>query len=433
MTTNNQVYKDIGVLKKCQNNIILFGEVGSGKTTLINKLCNKNFETREGGYSCTKDVQYANTSDGSIIIDFPGLNASEDITRHLNIQKLVLSIIPVKMICFVLKANTRIDNISKLTFQMMKIFYNNRNNIVIILTFSENLTRKMMADIILHLNSKFKIDENSVIFSGKNVNAVDLNQKLSLLKNKLSNISFLDLKEKNLLNSELDAEIIEFKEKKLTEIKNFILSYKKKYNNSLSTNFKLGVYYTFQYYLKNIINSYREKLYKKIPDIDTINAELIVFSNEIYYNLDQIIKNQQTPIIDESCKFGKIFSECQEGLSSTENLIKVKVFYGKFSNFEVIMMIDNYIIAIKEYNQSNNISLQPNKKYNIDNNFDYYKSIKFNSVNQPQKRNFTKNPTIQKQRFHHLINKYGDSSNDASIEKISKIINILSGNNSKFE
>ena len=400
MTTNNQVYKDIGVLKKCQNNIILFGEVGSGKTTLINKLCNKNFETREGGYSCTKDVQYANTSDGSIIIDFPGLNASEDITRHLNIQKLVLSIIPVKMICFVLKANTRIDNISKLTFQMMKIFYNNRNNIVIILTFSENLTRKMMADIISHLNSKFKIDENSVIFSGKNVNAVDLNQKLSLLKNKLSNISFLDLKEKNLLNSELDAEII---------------------------------YYTFQYYSKNIINSYREKLYKKIPDIDTINAELIVFSNEIYYNLAQIIKNQQTPIIDESCKFGKIFSECQEGLSSTENLIKVKVFYGKFSNFEVIMMIDNYIIAIKEYNQSNNISLQPNKKYNIDNNFDYYKSIKFNSVNQPQKRNFTKNPTIQKQRFHHLINKYGDSSNDASIEKISKIIDILSGNNSKFE
>ena len=230
MTTNNQVYKDIGFLKKCQNNIILFGEVGSGKTTLINKLCNKNFETREGGYSCTKDVQYANTFDGSIIIDFPGLNASEDITTHLNIQKLVLSAIPVRMICFVLKANTRIDNILKLTFQMMKIFYKNINNVVFILTFSENLTTKMKAEIKFHLNSKFKIDENSVIFSGKNVNVVDLNQKLSSLKNKLSIISFLDVKEKNLLNSELDAEIIEFKEKKLTEIQNFIFSYKKKYN-----------------------------------------------------------------------------------------------------------------------------------------------------------------------------------------------------------
>ena len=430
MTTNNQVYKDIGFLKKCQNNIILFGEVGSGKTTLINKLCNKNFETREGGYSCTKDVQYANTFDGSIIIDFPGLNASEDITTHLNIQKLVLSAIPVRMICFVLKANTRIDNILKLTFQMMKIFYKNINNVVFILTFSENLTTKMKAEIKFHLNSKFKIDENSVIFSGKNVNVVDLNQKLSSLKNKLSIISFLDVKEKNLLNSELDAEIIEFKEKKLTEIQNFILSYKKKYNNSLSANLKLGVYYTFKYYSENIIKAYREKLYKKIPDIDNINAELIVFSNEINYSLDQIIQNQQTAIIHEYCKFGKLSLECQKGLSITEKLIKGKVFFGQFSNFEVIMMTENYIIAIKEYNQSNNINLQYNKKNNIDNNFDY--KSKFIRVNQPQKRNLTKNPTIQKQRFQ-FINKYDDSSNDLSIEKISKIISIFSGNNAKLE
>ncbi len=74
--------------------------------------------------------------DENIIIDFPGLYATENIIQHLKIQKNILSQIPVKMICLVIKASTRIDNIWKSTLRMMKIFYENRSNIAIILIFS---------------------------------------------------------------------------------------------------------------------------------------------------------------------------------------------------------------------------------------------------------------------------------------------------------
>lgn len=51
-----KVSKDINVFKKSLNINIFFGEVGSGKTTLVNQLCQKKLETTEGGYSCTTNI-----------------------------------------------------------------------------------------------------------------------------------------------------------------------------------------------------------------------------------------------------------------------------------------------------------------------------------------------------------------------------------------
>lgn len=250
---------DLDVLKKSLNNIILFGEVGSGKTTLINQLCQKNFETREGGYSCTTNIQYAKTSDENIIIDFPGLNATENITQHLKIQKSILSQIPVKMICLVIKANTRIDNIWKSTLRMMKIFYENRSNIAIILTFSEELTDNQKKLIKSYLNKKSKIDENLMMFSGNNTDFSELNNTINLIKNRFLNITSLNFKEKNLLNSDLNEETLEFKDDKIKEC------IKVKYNiqkqlEIRNDEIKLALYFTFKFYLEDLIRCFREKL-----------------------------------------------------------------------------------------------------------------------------------------------------------------------------
>lgn len=119
--------RNLNKIKRSHNNLILFGEVGCGKTTLLNKLCGTNYETREGGYSCTRDIQYGLTDDkNAIIIDCPGLNAAEEITQHLKIQKYILSVIPVRIICFVIKYCERYDLLLKAASRMFKIFHEHK-------------------------------------------------------------------------------------------------------------------------------------------------------------------------------------------------------------------------------------------------------------------------------------------------------------------
>ena len=65
-------------IKSSKKNIVLIGKVGIGKTTLLNRICDSKFETSDGGYSCTKQIQYNfTTKHDLVIIDFPGLKATE--------------------------------------------------------------------------------------------------------------------------------------------------------------------------------------------------------------------------------------------------------------------------------------------------------------------------------------------------------------------
>ena len=46
------------IIRASENNIILFGSVGNGKTSLLNKLTGKNYQVADERLSCTKDMQY---------------------------------------------------------------------------------------------------------------------------------------------------------------------------------------------------------------------------------------------------------------------------------------------------------------------------------------------------------------------------------------
>ena len=162
---NFRVDRSLDIIKNSKNNIILFGEVGSGKTTLINKLCDTKFKVMEGGYSCTRDIQFGYSKTNDIIIDCPGLNAAEEISRHLKIQKFILSVIPVKIICFVIKLNNRYDLLYQSALQMIKIFYEHKNNIVVIITFAEKITQIKMNEIQTLFIKKLGLDKTKIIFS----------------------------------------------------------------------------------------------------------------------------------------------------------------------------------------------------------------------------------------------------------------------------
>ena len=175
-----RILNNIEQIKENQNNIVLFGSVGNGKTYLLNKACGKDFPTSDRGYSCTRDVQYAFTLKyDMIMIDFPGLNAVKDIMGHLKIQKTVLNHIPVRMICFVIKYSPRNDDFERELSQMLEIFDNYIKNVTIIITKSEEIIKslKRKEEIKFLFKNKFGIE--NVFFTTKKTDQIELCTQLN--------------------------------------------------------------------------------------------------------------------------------------------------------------------------------------------------------------------------------------------------------------
>ena len=306
MTDEFLVSKNFDEIKNSSNNIILFGSVGAGKTTLINKLCNVDLLTKEDGFSCTRDVQYSRTPDGNIIIDFPGLNAAEEIVKHLKIQKSTLSSIPARMICLVIKLTARYDDIIKSALQMVKIFYENRNNITIIITNSENITIVQEAEISKSLENKCKIKENHILFTSTKMSAEELRNKLNIIKNGMSNIETIKLKDRDLLNTvgnDGDIDVIEEREAFLKEFKESLEKFKTEYNSSKESALKFALYFAFVDYKEQLIERFSEIVKKKVTDTDTAIVEIITFNNEIFVDFNSFSKQVQTGLKAEYANY----------------------------------------------------------------------------------------------------------------------------------
>ena len=163
-TLSYAIINDLEEIKKSENNIVLFGSVGNGKTLLLNKACGVNYLTADNGYSCTRYVQFDySLKYDMVIIDFPGLNAVQDIIGHLRVQKTALSTIPVRMICFVIKYSPRNDDFERELGQMLSIFNNYIKNVTIIITKSENIQMKRKEEIKFLFKKRFSKNNTKFI------------------------------------------------------------------------------------------------------------------------------------------------------------------------------------------------------------------------------------------------------------------------------
>ena len=355
MTDEYLVNKNFDEIKNSSNNLIMFGSVGNGKTTLMNKLCGCDLLTKEDGFSCTRDVQYCRTPDGSLIIDFPGLNAAEEIVKHLKIQRSTLSMIPAKMICLVIKFTTRYDDVIKAALQMVRIFYENRDNIAVIITFCEEITMKQEEELKLSLKKKCKINPQNIIFTSKKMSSQTLLNKLNEIKSKMTNIEKIQLKDRDLLNTvgtDGDIDVIEDREIFLNEFKDSLEQFKKEFNKASENSLKFALYYAFFDYKEELIERFTEIVQKKVTDTDTAIVEVISFNNEIFNDFNGFTKQVQIALKAETANFdnnkdNNRYKKCPfcgtiwfkvKGCNSMPcgRRTKLKdIFFGRFKNYVV--------------------------------------------------------------------------------------------------
>ena len=92
--------------------IILIGDVGSGKSTLVEKITGVTNRSSSASTSFTKTADAIRSRDGLLIIcDTPGSNAMENrFESNLQIAH-AMNFMPVSSLMTVFKADTRIDNV----------------------------------------------------------------------------------------------------------------------------------------------------------------------------------------------------------------------------------------------------------------------------------------------------------------------------------
>ena len=366
------------ILKRSKNNIVLFGPVGNGKTSLLNKLTGKSFEVADRGYSCTRSIQYYySIIYDMVIIDFPGLNATKNIVEHLINQINTLSTIPIKMLCFVIKYTNRYDNMENEVSQMLEIFEDLIENITIIITHSENVKDTEKETIKYIIKEQFQIE--NIIFTEIVSNAYRLCEQLDILQKTMENIPQIAVRTKNLIKNipnvfdrSLSKERPPFKETFDLALKLFEKELEKaKDNNDL----KLAIFFCFKDFKCNLIEAYSKYLVeKKIDgkeyDINKIVLEVLKFSNVIFNDYENIRKKVESQIEVKLNNYNGEYNKFKKCPHCGQIWFKIKgcdtmqcgqrtnirdKFFGRFKHY-IVKLVNNIISIENPKEQGDNIS-----------------------------------------------------------------------------
>jgi small GTP-binding protein len=120
----------LAVLMRCQvkpkayvskPSCVIIGKTGVGKTTIVNKICQTEFEAKKGSNSVTRNLKVGKVVMGNAdfdLIDSPGLDSKEDAFQHIYLLHTALTCRPHNTIFVVVEFNSRFE---KLVEQFIEI------------------------------------------------------------------------------------------------------------------------------------------------------------------------------------------------------------------------------------------------------------------------------------------------------------------------
>ena len=300
---SRSVAENLDFIMQSKKNIIFFGSVGAGKTTLVNIITGANFETSDSGFSKTLDLQFATSliRRDCIAIDFPGLLSGKDQLNHFNLQKETLSILPVRMICFVVKYDNRYDRLLNEINIMKQIFEEYQNNIIIIFTHTEEIRYRfnIQSEILNIVKEKFKYQNNKIIFSHINIDYDTLMSKIRPLMEVMTNIDHINFKTQNLIQSmqlygdEFKAQHTEFQ----NEFNNTLNIFKNKFDEYRNNNdIKRALFFALKLYKTRHVKKFSKLIRQSFNDdnlefLDKIIFEIIMYTNSIRNQFLDFCKN----------------------------------------------------------------------------------------------------------------------------------------------
>ena len=375
------IIHDIEEIKQSENNIVLFGSVGNGKTFLLNKICGTDYLTADNGYSCTRNIQidYSLKYDMPII-DFPGLNAVQDIMLHLRIQKTTLSHIPVRLICFVIKYSPRNDDFERELGQMLSIFQNYIQNVMIFISKSEDVNLKRKEEIKFIFKNKFNIEK--VLFTTKSTDGLKLCEDLNKFKNQVENIKQILVKTRDLAKtvpSLYNKDMAKEREQYEDLFYKVLDEFKKEVEKAKDPDLKRALYFAFKDYKDYLLEEYsnvirRKKIDGKEPDMDSVIAEILMFDNNVYNEFNEFRKQVESQIEIKSSNYNgeyNRFKKCPhcgviwfkiKGCNSVQCGKRTKAtdkIVGKYKNYTVKYINGKVEIHSEDLGNDNDLERNP--------------------------------------------------------------------------
>ncbi|KAH3722942.1 hypothetical protein Pelo_18352 [Pelomyxa schiedti] len=299
------------------DNVIFFGHVGAGKTTLVNLLSGSRFRTTDLGDSCTRLVQHAPCIYQPFrVVDFPGTDAAVDIVKHAQVQAQALKSMHFTVVCIVQEATPRKCDLTLRCVKLLRLFSNHTTNLVTIITHSEMLppNSKERDDISLHLHHTLHVDH--VFFKDNKTAGTDLASWIYKFINpterdhtllgipKMPRVErgqgiFLTDRFNDLVaDTTLDSAILQSRDELATEFKRVFQAHTADFKSTTSPERKRALYFSLKNFLDVFSDKHATAVAPKLTDRWDLTMEVITFQNQlrdIFLPFKLLVESNLTP------------------------------------------------------------------------------------------------------------------------------------------